>query len=177
MFFNGWFPILRVLVVGTLTYLALILLLRISGKRTLSKMNMFDFVITVALGSTFATIILSRDVALAEGVAALALLILLQFLVAWLSVRSDALRELVKGEPALLFYQGEFIARTMWQERVTREDVTAAIRSQGIAELAEVGAVVIETDGSLTILPRIEHPPATALENLQMPDAVSEQRP
>ena len=67
MFFDGWAGLLRVLVVGALAYAALVLLLRVSGKRTLSKMNAFDLVVTVALGSTLATVLPSRDVALAEG--------------------------------------------------------------------------------------------------------------
>ncbi|WP_407939580.1 hypothetical protein [Methylophaga nitratireducenticrescens] len=59
------------------------MLLRISGRRILSKMNAFDMVVTVALGSTLATILLNRDVALAEGALAFALLIGMQYLVTW----------------------------------------------------------------------------------------------
>ena len=81
MFFDSWLGLLRVGVVGSLAYLALVLLLRVSGKRTLSKMNAFDFVVTVALGSTLATVLLSKDVALAEGVVAFTLLIGAQYLI------------------------------------------------------------------------------------------------
>ena len=88
MLFDSWAGLGRVLLVGTLAYVALVLLLRISGKRTLGKLNAFDLVVTVALGSTLATVLLSKSVALAEGVLALGLLILLQYLIAWLSVRS-----------------------------------------------------------------------------------------
>jgi uncharacterized membrane protein YcaP (DUF421 family) len=102
MFFDGWTGLLRVAVVGTLAYAALVLLLRVTGKRTLSKLNAFDLVVTVALGSTLATVLLSKDVALAEGVLAFALLILLQFAITWLSVRSERLQGLVKAEPQLL---------------------------------------------------------------------------
>jgi uncharacterized membrane protein YcaP (DUF421 family) len=79
MFFDSWMGLLRVVVVGTLAYVILVLLLRVTGKRTLSKMNAFDLVVTVALGSTLATVLLSKDVALAEGVVAFALLVLLQY--------------------------------------------------------------------------------------------------
>ncbi len=65
--FDGWVGIFRVAAAGTVAYLTLVLLLRISGKRTLSKMNAFDLVVTVALGSTLATVLLSSSVALAEG--------------------------------------------------------------------------------------------------------------
>lgn len=66
---------------GVLAYVALVVLLRVSGKRTLSKMNAFDLVVTVALGSTLATVLMAKDVALAEGVFAFALLIGLQLFV------------------------------------------------------------------------------------------------
>ncbi len=102
MFFNGWPNLERVLIVGALAYVGLIVLLRFSGKRTLAKMNAFDFVVTVALGSTLATVLLSKDVALAEGLAACATLIALQFIIAWLSVRSQTVSGFVKSEPSLL---------------------------------------------------------------------------
>lgn len=62
MFFSSGTTLIRTLVVGVLAYISLVLLLRLSGRRTLSKMNAFDLVVTVALGSTFATILLNRDV-------------------------------------------------------------------------------------------------------------------
>jgi uncharacterized membrane protein YcaP (DUF421 family) len=154
MLFDNWTEIFRTLFVGVLAYFALLALLRISGKRTLSKMNAYDLVVTVALGSTLATILLSEDVALAEGIVAYLVLIGLQFAIAWLSVRSKAVRELVKGRPQLLFYRGAFLDREMRQERIDREEVLAAIRAQGIADLDGVEAVVLETDGSFTALER-----------------------
>ena len=152
MFFDSWLGLVRVLVVGSLAYLGLVLLLRVSGKRTLSKMNAFDFVVTVALGSTLATVLLSKDVALAEGIAAFALLIGAQYLITYLSVRSRALKRLVKSEPSLLFYDGDFLADAMRRERVTREEVLAAVRQQGKPSLGQIGAVVLETDGTFSIL-------------------------
>ena len=86
--------------------LLLLLLLRVSGKRTLTKMNAFDLVVTVALGSTLATVLLTKSVALAEGLTAFVLLIFLQFVLTWLFVRSQAASRLVKSEPTLLVYQG-----------------------------------------------------------------------
>jgi len=113
MFFDTWFGLLRVLVVGTLSYAALIALLRISGKRSLSKMNAFDLVVTVALGSTFATVILNNSIPLAEGVLALALLICLQFAITWLSVRYEPVQDLVKSEPSLLVRDGTYLMEAM----------------------------------------------------------------
>ena len=68
LFFSGWGVLARTVILGVTSYAALVFLLRASGKRTLSKMNMFDFVITVAFGSTLASMLVSKNVALAQGV-------------------------------------------------------------------------------------------------------------
>lgn len=109
--FSSATTLIRTLVVGVLAYISLVLLLRLSGRRTLSKLNAFDLVVTVALGSTFATILLNRNVSLAEGVLAFALLIGLQYVVTWSSVRVAWVRRTVTGEPALLFFRGHFFWR------------------------------------------------------------------
>ena len=165
MFFNGWENIFRTIIVGVLAYAGLVFLVRISGKRTLAKMNAFDLLVTVALGSTLATILLSKDVALAEGMTAFGVLIGLQYTIARLSVHSEMVRNLVKSDPRLLFYQGRFIDSALKAERVTRQEVYAVIRAQGIAQLDQVEAVVLETDGSFTAISRTAGP-ATALETV-----------
>lgn len=161
MFFDSWKELGRVLLVGVLAYVALVLLLRISGNRTLSKLNAFDLVVTVALGSTMATVLLSKDVALAEGVLAFAVLIGLQFLVTWTSVRASWFNKLVKSEPVLVFHQGRFLSQAMRRVRLVDEEVLAKMREQGVARREDVEAVVLETDGSLTVLRRPEQPPDT----------------
>ena len=166
IFFESWAGLGRVVVIGVLAYAALVVLLRISGKRTLSKMNAFDFVVTVALGSTLATVLLSKDVALAEGALAFAVLIGLQYLLAWLGRRSERVEALIKSEPALLLYRGRFIERAMRQERLAQGEVLAAIRNEGIADVEEVEAVVLETDGSFSVIRRTGEAPAGSLRNL-----------
>jgi uncharacterized membrane protein YcaP (DUF421 family) len=142
-----------------LVYPTLVLVLRVSGKRTLAKMNAFDLVVTVALGSTLATILLSADVSLAEGVVVLVLLVTLQLAVAWVSVRVGWFRRIVKAEPALLLHHGVLL-----------------VRSQGIGGLELVEAVVLETDGSFSVIPGSQAGSGSALEDLA-PDTVRRARP
>lgn len=151
LLFNGWSAVGRTVVVGVLAYAAVLVLLRSSGKRTLSKMNAFDFVVTVALGSTLATVLVSQSVSLAQGVTAFAVLIGLQFLITWLSVRSRLVSRLVKAEPVLL-YRGGFLHQRMRRERVVEDEVMAAIRDNGVTRFDEVEAVVLETDGTFSVL-------------------------
>lgn len=153
MLFNGWESVARTVIVGVLAYVALIAFLRVSGKRTLSKMNAFDLVVTVSLGSTLATVLLSRDVALVEGTVAFALLIALQFAVTWTSVRVAWVRNMVSAEPRLLLCQGKPLTANLGQARVTEDELHAAVRAAGLASLADAGAIVLETDGSFSVVP------------------------
>ena len=152
MFFESWSGLLRVLVVGLLAYAGLIVLLRVSGKRTLSKLNGFDFVVTVSLGSVLATVLLSKDVPLLEGVLAFAVLIFGQYAITKLSVRSPGFSGVVKSTPRLLVYRGRLLHDAMREERVTEEEIRAVARSHGMADIDAVEAIVLETDSSLSVI-------------------------
>lgn len=166
MFFESWFGPIRVIIVGVLAYLALIISLRISGKRTLSKWNAFDFVVTIALGSTLATVLLSKDVALVEGVSAFIVLIGLQYIITWLSVRYSVMERIIKAEPTLLLSRGQFIHESLREQRVTESEVRAAVREAGIVAIEEVGAVVLETDGSFSVMRKTESKSRSALADV-----------
>jgi len=170
MLFDGPGDLVRILVVGTAAYAALLLLLRASGKRTLSKLNAFDLVVTVALGSTLATIILSSSVSLAEGALALGLLVGLQWLVAWLSSRARPVERLVKAEPRLLVHRGRMLAGAMRAERVTAAEVRQAVRAAGGAAPGDAEAVVLETDGNLSVVLGADRGPADADPLLRAPE-------
>ncbi len=166
MLFQSFEGIARTILVGILAYVSLIILLRISGKRTLSKMNAFDLVVTVALGSTLATILLSKDVALAEGVAAFFTLIVLQYAITWSSYRSQSIASTVKSEPVFLYYRGEYLDKKMKSERILPTEVRAAVRSAGISSLEDVLAVILETDGSFSVIPQTPENHTSALEGV-----------
>lgn len=166
MVFDSLADLWRIALIGVLTYALLIAVLRSSGKRTLAKLNAFDFVITVALGSTLATILLSRDVSFAEGGAALILLVALQFVATWLSVRWSPLRGALKSTPTLLLRDGHLLSAALRRQRVTDHEVYQAIRSQGIGDLDLVAAVVLETDGTFSVIPRQQSGTRSALQDI-----------
>lgn len=150
-FFNGWYNLGRSATLAFLGFLALIVVLRVSGKRTLSKMNVFDFVFVVAVGSVFAGTMIEKDTTLLEGLVAFTTLVLVQAILAAITARSERFEMLLNGEPTLLLSNGKFLHRAMRKERVTEEEVRAAIREQGITRVEDVKAVVIENDGNLTV--------------------------
>ena len=151
-FWGGWQPIYRILVVGALTYLGIILILRVSGKRTLASMNAFDFIITVAMGSAFGRILTARSVSVAEALTAFMLLVLLQYMIAWLEIRSKLFHKLITSQPALLYYNGAFIAKNMRKERINKNDLLGAVRKKKFNDLNEVEAIIMETDGSISVI-------------------------
>lgn len=150
--FGGWEPVARVLVVGALAYTALVLLLRVTGKRTLTQMNAFDFIVTVALGASFGRILTARSVALIEAVTAFALLISLQYLVTRLQVRSPRFAQAVTAPPTLLFYRGQFMEEAMQRERLTHGELRTALREQGLGSFEDAAAVVLESDGKVAVI-------------------------
>jgi len=157
------FGLLRILIVGPLAYLLLIVILRVSGKRTLAKMSAFDFVVTVALGSTLATVLLSKDVPLSEGVLGFAVLALLQFIIAWFAQRFEPVEAAVKADPRMLLRDGVIDADAMLAERVTKSEIAAAVRQAGYGDFSMIAAVVLETDGSFSVVPRTEAGDRSAL--------------
>jgi len=171
IFYDGWEGLALTLVVGVLAYAGLVVCLRGSGKRTLSKMNAFDLIVTIALGSTLASILLSKDVALAEGILAFSLLIGLQFAVTWSSVRVRWIRRLVTGEPQMLLERGAFLPTALRRARVTEGEVRAAVRAAGLCDLASVEAVVLETDGSFSVVRRGDGTGASSIADVRSPAA------
>lgn len=167
MFFSDVQALVRVLVIGTLSYAALIVLLRLMGKRTLAKWNAFDLIVTIALGSTLATLLLTRQVAFAEGVLGLIVLIGLQYLISWSSCRSALVRRLTKSDAAFLYRDGGYVQERLLKERVTEGEVRAAVRGAGLASMNDVAAVVLETDGSVSVIQRTEAGDSSALCDVQ----------
>lgn len=152
MFFDGIDPVWRTIVLGVISYALLVTVLRIMGKRTLAKMNAFDFVVTFALGSTLAAILLSEDVALVEGMTALVLLTSLQFVLTFFSQRSTLIRDLVKSEPSVVFFRGAFEEEAMRRTRLVEGEVLQAMRERGFGSTEDVYAVVLETSGELSVI-------------------------
>ncbi|MCO6149427.1 DUF421 domain-containing protein [Flavobacterium sp. NRK1] len=152
IFFDTWESLLRTFIITILSYIALVAMLRISGKRTLTQMNAFDFIITIALGSAFATVTLNKDVVLADGLLVLALLILLQYIITWLSVRYKYVNNLITNKPALLAYNGNIYDDTLIKERITYDELEEALRKSGITDISGTRAVILETAGNITVI-------------------------
>jgi uncharacterized membrane protein YcaP (DUF421 family) len=164
--FSGWGELLRMGVAGLGGYVTLLLLLRATGKRSLTKLTAFDFISTVALGSMVATTILSNNVPLDKAILGFVLLFGVQKLVLWLSTKSHRFRELVTAHPTLVFCRGEMLQEVMEQHQLTETEVLAAIRNHGHHSLEGIEFVIMEQDGSFSVIPRSATGAASAMADV-----------
>lgn len=167
MFFENWTSVANVVVAAGCVYVALVVVLRVTGKRTTSKMNSFDWVVTVALGSMAGTVILSKEVPIVDGIVGLAALVLLQYIVAKGVALSSRFQSLIKANPRLVYYRGEFRKDVMRKERITEAEIHAAARSQGHNTLEGVLAVVLETNADLSVITPTDTDDEELLGNVQ----------
>lgn len=167
IFFDNWSKLGRSMILAVCAYLALILILRISGKRTLTKLNVFDFVFVVALGSVLASTILSSDTTLADGILAFVVLVGIQIALSWLCVTSHTMDSWINGQPTLLLHRGKFLQHAMKRERVTKEEVLSALRCSHIRKFDEIDAVVLETDGTFSVVWRYDDGEKSSLMDVE----------
>lgn len=165
VWFESWGRVGAVALALVVAYPWLIFILRVSGKRTLAKLSAFDFVVTIALGSTLSTVIVSRDVPLVEGMVALVGLVVLQYGAARSTRQWSWFDRLAKSRPTALLVEGRLRDDAMARNRIRAGEVAAAVRKAGYASLGEVACVVLETDGTFSVLERFGD--RTAVEGVE----------
>ncbi len=134
------------------TLIWVIALIRILGLKTLSKMTAFDFVVTLATGSLLATAATAAEwPGFWRALSAMATLLAAQYLLAR-ARRTGAIRRLLENEPLMLVHRGRFIESALTESRVTRDDVIAKLRAASVYDIGDVGAVVLEATGDISVI-------------------------
>lgn len=145
--------IIRGLVLTVIAMFWVVLLVRINGLRSFSKMNNFDFVMTVAIGSLLAGASQSTDwLAFAQTLSAMVAMFLVQYFTALLRKSSDAFERLLQNRPLVLMRDGEFIDAALAESRVAQDDLIAKLREANVLDFAQVRAVILETTGNISVL-------------------------
>ena len=173
LWFDSWDNILRIICVIPLAYVTMIILLRVSGKRTLSKMNAFDFVVTIALGSILANVAVNQNIPIADGVIAFLIFIGFQYVFTWLSVRIKFFKTLITSKPSLIFYKGNFIHQAMKKERITVEEIYSSTRQKGFSSLNGIDMIIFETTGEIAIIEKVTNRENTTFEDVEMSSQVN----
>jgi uncharacterized membrane protein YcaP (DUF421 family) len=134
-------------------YLVLLIGLRLAGKREVGQMNVFDLVVLLLIANAVQNAMVGPDTSLLGGLIAAAILLGSNALLARLRLRWPRLRRIVEGSPTLLVLHGQVLDRAMAREGVDREELDAALREHGVTDIGVVDLAVLETDGSISVVP------------------------
>jgi uncharacterized membrane protein YcaP (DUF421 family) len=139
---------------GVVVYLFLLIFLRLTGRRQTGQYAPFDLVLLLILSNAVQNSMNAGDNSLIGGLVSASTLILCHLLLSWLTFRFAWLQRLVDGQPQALITNGHLNKDLMRKERLTRDDIEAALRAGGCLHMREVERATLETDGSITIVLR-----------------------
>ena len=137
---------------GAFIFAVLYLLMRVIGRRELSTLEPFDLILLVVLGDAVQQGLTQDDYSLTGALLAIGTIAMLQLGVSYANFRFPRLRPLLDGEPIVVVRDGKPIDKNLRRERVTLDDLTAAMRKQNIAHIEEVQWAVMETSGSISFI-------------------------
>jgi len=146
---SGWAIVARTVIV----YAALLIGLRLAGKRELGQMTPFDLVVILLIANAVQNAMVGPDTSVTGGLIAAAVLIAVNYGLAFGRERIPLLKGAVEGTPTLLISDGEFVEEHLRREGLDKDEVLMAIREHGVAEVKDVRMAVLETDGSISIVP------------------------
>ena len=163
---------MAIVIVRTLiVYFALLLTMRLMGKRQLGEMELSEFVVAALIADLASHPLQDMGIPLLNGLVPIAVLFCCEVLIAGLTMKNIRLRELFFGRPSLLVVKGEINQREMRRNRFTLDELMQEMRSQGCFDLRSIEYAVLETDGKLNLLLRAKDQPVTAGQlDLPAPD-------
>lgn len=136
-----------------LVYLGVLVGLRLMGKRELAQMTVFDLVMILLIANAVQNAMTGPDFSVQGGLLAAAVLLVANRLVAWLRIHSGAWGRLIEGSPTVLIQEGKYLDPALRKEGLERTQVEMAMREHGVDDVAGVKLAVLETDGSISIVP------------------------
>lgn len=141
-----------------IVYLFLVVVLRLSGKREVGQMTVLELVAILVISDAVQNSMVGDNSSLWGGLVAVLTLVGLDVALRRLARRSKRVGKAIEGEPRLLVRSGRLLRAAMKEEGVETEDIQAAIRSHGLTRIEDVRAAVLETDGSISVIPRDDKP-------------------
>lgn len=156
-------PTTELILRGTLVYILLIVLLRISGKRQIGQMAPFDLVLLLVLSNSIQNAMNGGDNSVTAGVISAITLVGLNHIIGTLTFRSKKIEALIEGRPDVLIHNGNLFTDVMKRSHLTHHELNAALRGNGCASIQEVHYAILENNGQITVQKRSQ-PPSTIPE-------------
>lgn len=164
--FSAQLPYAEKLLRTLVVYLFLVIILRLAGKRELGQFNRFDLVVLLTLSNTLQNAIIGNDNSVIGGLFGAAVLIGVNDIAARAEFAHRWLAVLVEGRATVLIEDGRLILRNLEKEHLTEDELLAVCRRQGLVGFHEVERAVLETSGSISVIPRVPTPDEIALREM-----------
>lgn len=139
---------------AAIVYVVVLILIRLSGKHTLGELSIFDLLVVIVVGSSLRTSMIGNDKSLPGGLLVVATLLLMDFVVAWLTSRYRRVDRVVQGRPVLLARNGVLFDDVLKRCRIAQSNFHTALRKQGCESIDELEQAILEPSGSITIRKR-----------------------
>lgn len=145
-----WEFIVRALVV----FVFLLFALRMTGKRQIGQMAPFDLVLLLILSNAVQNSMNAGDNSLVGGLISAAALLGLDYLFGFIAFKNKRASRLIEGKPEVLVHNGKIFEQTLAKEQLTRDELEAALRKQGVASIQDVGYAILENSGEISVIPK-----------------------
>jgi len=146
---------------GLISLVILFFMTKLLGKKQVSQLSLFDYVIGISIGNFAAEITINTDVPLINGTVAVILFGIIAYIISKLTMKSIALRRFVTGSPTVLLENGKFIYKNMYKTNFDMNDFLEECRVNGYFNLNELEYAILEANGQISFLPKSEYKPLT----------------
>lgn len=158
---TNWTEVGHVLLRGFLSLVVLFLVTKLLGKKQVSQLSLFDYVIGISIGNFSAEITTNVDVQILNGISAVVLFGLVAYIVSVLTMKSIELRRFFIGTPTIIIQNGRIIESNLKKVKFDINDLLEQCRNKNYFNLEEIEYAVLEVNGELSILPKGEYKPVT----------------
>lgn len=152
-----------------LGFCVLLFLTRVLGKKQLSQMTFFTYITGIALGNIAGDMVVHRDIKLMDAVTGLTLWALLTLTVEYISLKSSKARVLLDGEPTIVIKNGKILEKALASNKMNMDDLSMLLRTKNIFSVREVDYAVLEPNGQLSVLKKVENESLTKKDVQIMP--------
>ena len=144
-----------------LLYIFVVAALRIMGKRQLGELQPAELVVAIMMSDLAAIPIENTESSIWEGVVPILTLVAMELIFSVLVIKSEFLRSVLTGRPALIVRGGKIQQKVLGRLRLSIDDLLEQLRLMGYSDIAEVDTVLLETNGQLSVIPKEKNRPAT----------------
>jgi uncharacterized membrane protein YcaP (DUF421 family) len=141
-----------------IVYVFLVVVLRLSGKREVGQLSILELIVILVISDAVQNSMVGENTTVYGGLVAVLTLLGLDKGISLLTDRSKRVRRALEGEPRLLVRDGHLLERALREEKIPADDVRAAVRAHGLARVEDVRLAVLETDGSISVIPKDDKP-------------------